>query len=146
MTENAKFCITPIDLHWIDSKSARSDLCAHGNIRVTLNDESLIDDVGPDGLSVGGHAMLDALLQYVRENNRVCPMPIYWLEVYDMLPNHGGDKPAVPLILGGWDSPALFKMLRLEEHIRYADIQGVLPEVDQYLRRLEERAWLHLGE
>jgi hypothetical protein len=90
--------------------------------------------------------MLDALLKYVRENNRVCPMPKYWLQMYEKLPHRDSNEPAVPLILGGWDSPALFKMLRLEEHIRYADTQGVLREVDQYLRGLEERAWLHIGE
>jgi hypothetical protein len=32
----------------------------------------------------------------------------------------------------------MLKMLRLEEHIRYADAHGVLPEVDRYLCGLQE--------
>ncbi len=87
---------------------------------------------------------VDELLRYVRENSRICPMPEHWQEVYRMLPE-GAGKPAVPLIPAAEDSPALFRMLRLEEHIRYADQEGVLIEVAQYLRKLDEPAWLHLS-
>jgi len=40
----------------------------------------------------------------------------------------------------------LLKILRLEEHIRYAAAHGVLEKVDRYLRRLPESEWAHLSE
>lgn len=59
----------------------------------------------------------------------------------------GGWEPPPPLILAAWsDTPALAKMLRLEEHIRYANDQGVLPEVDRYLRGLAEEDWVRFGD
>lgn len=59
----------------------------------------------------------------------------------------GGWNPALPLILAAWaDTPALVKTLRLEEHIRYAEANNVLPEVDTFLRGLAEEEWAHLGD
>jgi hypothetical protein len=75
--------------------------------------------------------LLTELLNYVRSNNRVCPIPWRWNELYQMLPGRrsvgNGWEPALPLILAAWwDTPALLKILRLEEHIRYAADKGVL--------------------
>ena len=91
------------------------------------------------------------LLQYVRANRRVCPMPSRWNELWEMLPDRKqvdtGWEPPLPLILAAWaDTPALAKILRVEEHIRYADKHGVLPEIDAFLRGLKEDEWAHLGE
>jgi len=95
--------------------------------------------------------MLKDLLDYVRENRRVCPLPQRWNELWEMLPDHkrvgNGWEPPLPLILAAWwDTPAMLKMLRLEEHIRYADAHGLLPEVDRYLRDLKEEEWAYLGD
>ncbi len=95
--------------------------------------------------------MLTALSEYVRQNGRVCPAPHRWHALWKMLPRRqrvgNGREPALPLILGAWwDTPALLKMLRLEEHIRYADAHGVLVEVDRYLRGLPENEWVHLSD
>src|SRR6266446_6264737 len=94
---------------------------------------------GPRGIP----NMLEALLEYVRKDSRVCPIPQRWNELWKMLP--GGRKvgddsaPAPPLILAAWwDTPALLKMMRLAEHIRYAEAHGVLVLVDSYLRGLPE--------
>jgi hypothetical protein len=93
---------------------------------------------------------LDALLAHIRENGRVCPIPDRWNQLCDMLPSRRrvgqGSEPPPPLILAAWDTPALIKMMRLEEHIRYAVAHGVLADIDQYLRRLPGQQWAHLGD
>jgi len=95
--------------------------------------------------------LLTELLNYVRSNNRICPVPPRWNELYQMLPGSrrvgNGWEPALPLILAAWwDTPALLKIMRLEEHIRYAADKGVLNEVDSFLRKLREEEWAHLGD
>jgi hypothetical protein len=96
--------------------------------------------------------MLDDLLTYVRADGRVCPQPARWQELWEMLPdrrrlNAGGWEPPLPVILGAWwDTPALLKLLRLEEHVRYAAHHGALSQVDAFLRSLGEKEWAHFGE
>jgi hypothetical protein len=56
-------------------------------------------------------------------------------------------EPSLPLILAAWSgTPALLKMIRLEQHIRHAEAHGVLPAVDRFLRGLPETEWAHLGD
>ena len=92
---------------------------------------------------------LEALLQYVKSDGRVCPMPNNWDVLWKMLPNRrqkssGGWEPALPLILAAWwDVSALSKMIRLAEHIQYAGDHGVLDQVDQYLRSLKPNQWAY---
>lgn len=92
---------------------------------------------------------LNSLLEYVKSEGRVCPMPNYWNELWQMLPDRkqkssGGWEPALPLILAAWwDTPALTKMVRLVEHINYAAEHGVLDEVDQFLRNLKPDQWAY---
>jgi hypothetical protein len=94
---------------------------------------------------------LTSLLEYVKAQDRVCPMPIRWDELWQMLPGRqrqGGTwEPAPPLILGAWwDTPSFAKMERLAEHINYASAHGVLANVDQFLRALPETEWAHVNE
>ena len=91
---------------------------------------------------------LKALLDYVQSDRRICPMPPEWNELWNMLPNRmrvgGSWDPPPPLILAAWwDTPYLAKILRLQEHIRYAEAHGVLEEVDNYLRSLEPEQWFY---
>lgn len=81
----------------------------------------------------------------------MCPKPTPWDRLWQMLPGRkrvgGGWDPPPPLILAAWwTTPGLAKLLRLEEHIRYAAEQGVLTEIDAYLRALPESDWAHLGD
>jgi len=56
-------------------------------------------------------------------------------------------KPPLPLILAAWhETPAMSKMFRLAEHIKWADNHGALPEVPVFLRNLREEDWHHLRE
>ena len=96
-------------------------------------------------------ASLDALLEYVKEQGRVCPVPTRWNQLFEMLPNRvhtsTARDPALPLILSGWHlSSNLEKMVRLASHVRSADKHGVLDGVDAFLRSLPETDWHHLGD
>lgn len=98
-----------------------------------------------------GRQIKEDLVRYCSENKRVCPMPSQWSALWEMLPNRKragtGWEPALPLILGAWyETPALPKMLRLKEHIDWAEQHGVLDEVDKFLRSLTESEWAHIGE
>ncbi|MFQ5736169.1 MAG: hypothetical protein ACE5GY_04815 [Thermodesulfobacteriota bacterium] len=93
---------------------------------------------------------IDSLIEYVKSEGRVCPMPTYWNELWQMLPDRkqkssGGWEPPAPLILAAWAAPALSKMIRLVEHINYAAEYGVLDEVDTYLRSLKPDQWAYGG-
>jgi hypothetical protein len=105
----------------------------------------------------GATEMLDdnpqlvSLLDYVKADGRVCPMPIRWQELWEMLPGRERRgmawEPPAPLILGEWwSTPSFAKVERLAEQIRYAHTHGVLAEVDGFLRGLPEAEWAHLGE
>lgn len=92
-----------------------------------------------------------SLIAFCRQNNRVCPQPTRWQDLYELLPNKkrvaGGWEPALPLILAAWhDTPALLKMLRLAEHVEWAEKHGFLDKVATYLRTLPEDDWHHIGE
>jgi hypothetical protein len=92
---------------------------------------------------------VEALLTFVTEEGRVCPMPQQWNQLWEMLPDRkrvgNGWEPPPPLILAAWhDTPAMAKVLRLREHIEYASSKGVLAEVERFLRALPVTAWLHV--
>ena len=95
--------------------------------------------------------MLTELLDYAQANRRVCPQPQKWNELWELLPHKkrvgNGWEPALPLILAAWwETPALLKILRLREHIVYAEAHGVLVDVERFLKGLPEEDWAHLGD
>jgi hypothetical protein len=95
------------------------------------------------------HETTESLIAYCRENNRVCPMPQRWNALWQMLHKAGSEhgRPSAPLILAAWhDTPAMFKMIRLAEHIEWADKFGDIEQVSAFLRGLPEEDWFHLGE
>jgi len=94
---------------------------------------------------------IEQIFAEVRKNNRVCPKPQKWQQLYEMLPNKkrkgAGWEPSLPLILAAWsETPAISKMLRLREHIEWAEAQGCLEKVASFLRELPEDQWHHIGE
>jgi hypothetical protein len=91
---------------------------------------------------------LKSLLDYCAENQRICPQPKKWNELWELLPNRvrngSGWEPALPLILAAWyDTPAMLKMLRLREHIEWAKSHEALDLIDKFLRDLPETEWYH---
>jgi len=94
---------------------------------------------------------IEELLVEIQKNNRVCPNPIYWNDLYTLLlntsQNNGDRAPSPPLILAAWhDSPPIFKMARLQEHIKWADQHGAIKAVESYLLSLSEEQWFHIGD
>jgi hypothetical protein len=96
-------------------------------------------------------APLEVLLRYCRQNGRVCPMPLEWKALYEMLPNKNrvgaGWEPPPPLILGAWyDASDEAKMQRLADHIIWAEQHGSFARVESHLHNLREESWYHLGD
>jgi hypothetical protein len=96
-------------------------------------------------------ATIEEVLTETQKNNRVCPQPQKWQELYEMLPDKkrkgAGWEPALPLILAAWwDTPAMSKMLRLREHLEWAEAHGCLEQIFSFLRALPEGQWQHIGD
>ena len=90
---------------------------------------------------------LDDVLEEVRRNNRVCPLPTVWMRIHALLPNKPPHLPPVPATREAWSrTPALQKRARLREHLEWAAAQGVLPQIHEVLRALPENKWHHMGE
>jgi len=90
---------------------------------------------------------LEALLEYTKDDGRICPNPREWAALWEMLPDKKrigpSWEPPIPLILSvRRKTPLPAKAMLLEEHIRYAAEHGVLDEIDAYLRALEPGQWL----
>ena len=92
----------------------------------------------------------DTLWEFCTSNNRVCPMPPEWNDLYQILNNTkrvgtGYELPA-PLILGAWGNTSnIEKQERLKIHIKWAEKQNQIKEVGKYLRKLPEDKWVHFG-
>ena len=96
-------------------------------------------------------ATLEQALAEAQKNQRVCPQPGKWQELYDLLPGKrrvgSGWEPPLPLILAAWwDTPALPKILRLREHLEWAFAKGNIDGVYDFMCQLPESEWHHVGE
>lgn len=84
----------------------------------------------------------------LKESNRICPIPKHWNKMYEMLKGKRrvgfGWEPSLPLILAAWyDTPLISKHLRFREQLEWAEKQGQLEEIIEYLDTLQEEDWLH---
>jgi hypothetical protein len=90
---------------------------------------------------------IDQMLMFVQQDERVCPRPIHWVQLYRMLsrPDPSGELqgPPPPLLGGGENEPPLLKILRLKEQILWAAAHGALDDVHRFLAGLREEDWLH---
>ena len=94
---------------------------------------------------------LGSIWEYCTSNNRVCPMPMKWNDLYQMLHDTkqigAGYEPSIPLILGAWGNTSdNEKQERLKIHIKWAKDHDQLDEIGNYLRALKEEDWAHFGE
>lgn len=94
-------------------------------------------------------ASVTEVLAEARRNNRVCPQPRAWQALYEMLPakrqvEHGWEPPP-PLTGSAWArTPALAKRMCLRDHIEWAERQGCLDEVFDFLKALPEDGWHYM--
>ena len=88
---------------------------------------------------------LEELKIYVKSNNRICPIPIKWLRMYELIQRHsvGKIKPnLMPLILGGWEASDDEKRDRLESQIEFSFKNSVLfSRISNYLLNLKDNDW-----
>jgi hypothetical protein len=95
---------------------------------------------------------LQNLTDYAKTNGRVCPQPMKWNELWEILPDrkrtNGYEwEPAVPLILGAWWGASVpAKRSRFQEHLIWAESKGVLDKVRVFLENLSENEWFHENE
>lgn len=86
-----------------------------------------------------------------RRNNRVCPRPERWQEMFALLPPRktlrGTQQPPMPPLGPAWAvTPPLTKRLCFREHIEWAETQGVLESIMSFMQTMPETDWLHMGE
>lgn len=89
---------------------------------------------------------MEDLLEYVKSNGRICPMPPAWAKLQKILNQIETDEKApVALILGGWHySSNLEKMVCLAQQIEYASNHSHLESVDSFLRQLTDDEWHYI--
>lgn len=86
-----------------------------------------------------------------RLNNRVCPQPARWQQLYDMLPekkhSSAGWEPPPPLIDAAWQgTPSIPKRMCFREHLEWAATHGCLQQVFTFMKSLPETEWHHMGD
>ena len=86
-----------------------------------------------------------------RRNNRLCPKPLAWQRLYEMLPDKSqgqrGWQPPAPLTGSAWSStPSLAKRMCLRDHIEWAESHDCLDAVYSFLKDLPEEEWHHMGD
>lgn len=91
---------------------------------------------------------VDQVFAVATENDRVCPQPQKWQQLYNILPNklrkEAGWEPPLPLILAAWWSTSpIAKRSRLQEHIEWAATHGCLNQVHDFMKSLSEENWHH---
>jgi hypothetical protein len=91
---------------------------------------------------------VDELMVTARRNNRVCPRPSLWSQLYSTL---GGGRHAdlapPPVERSIWTKLSdLQKRLRLRQQIEWAERHGKLEVVGKFIENLAEGDWLHMGD
>jgi len=91
---------------------------------------------------------LEHLEQFCRSSGRVCPLPVYWVRLWEMIAKASPDnEPPLPLILAALNETThLDRMVRLVEQLEHAEKNGTLDAVDSYLRELPLSRWLRSAE
>jgi hypothetical protein len=95
-------------------------------------------------------ATLDEVLAESTKGGRICPQPNKWNELWELLPNKqrkgAGWEPSLPLILAAWhDTPHMMKIIRFQEHIRWAATHGKLDQIYDFITSLKPEEW-YLGK
>ncbi len=94
---------------------------------------------------------LGELIQYSKINERICPQPQQWNELWNILVDKkqkgSGWEPSLPLILADWwDSSVQSKQERFTQHLKWAADHDQIEEISIYLFNLQEVDWFHLND
>jgi hypothetical protein len=90
----------------------------------------------------------DDAMVLARRNNRVCPQPPLWEQLYLLLEgDRYADLPPPPTQRWMWSKLSnLQRRLRFREHIEWADRHGRLEQMARFMEALAEEDWVHMGE
>jgi len=106
---------------------------------------------GPAGTPQAQRVTVDSVMVEARRNNRVCPLPLQWQVMYDLLPTtvrpDGKRVPTPPLAGLAWhQTPSLSKRTCLREQVEWAATQGCLGTIQSFFGSLQEDEWHHMGD
>lgn len=89
----------------------------------------------------------DQLMVRARRNNRVCPRPPKWTQLYRDLggPRHP-DLPPPPVDWIWTQLSSLQKRLFFREYLEWAEQHGKLQHVALFMDMLAETDWVHMGD
>lgn len=87
------------------------------------------------------------LMVQARRNNRVCPRPPKWTQLYRDLggPRHA-DLPPPPVDWLWNKLSSLQKRLFFREYLEWAEQHGKLQDVAWFMETLAEADWVHMGD
>jgi hypothetical protein len=90
----------------------------------------------------------DALMVIARRNNRVCPKPARWSELYRVLEGtRYVDLEPPPVEHWIWSKLSdLQRRLRFREHVEWAERHGKLSTLARFMDGLSEADWQHMSE
>jgi hypothetical protein len=113
-------------------------------------DIPLLHDVvsRPEQQRIGGRWTADDVMALARRNNRVCPRPLLWAALYELVEgDRYADLSPPPVQPWTWKTLSnLQRRLRFRDHIAWADRHGKLDALARYLEALAEPDWVHMGE
>lgn len=94
---------------------------------------------------------LPEIIELCKINNRICPQPQKWNDLWKLLKNKKrvgtAWEPSLPLILAAWyHTSDYLKKERLMVHISWAKKENQLSEIFDFLNRLNESDWHHENE
>jgi hypothetical protein len=97
------------------------------------------------------HVTIEQATNESRRNNRICPQPQEWQQLYHMLPGKKqmsrGSEPQAPLTGSAWGvTTDMAKRMCLRDHLEWAERKGCLDEIFAFLKSLPEEGWYHAGE
>ena len=87
----------------------------------------------------------ESIKSFLKENRFVCPLPIEWNEIYQLI-----NKPQIdpPLILGAWHHTSKNdKKIRFLKHALHASRdKETMKKLSTYLENLNNENWLSLND
>ena len=94
---------------------------------------------------------LEDVLLEARRNNRVCPQPAKWQQLYQMLTvnsqqDAGSALPPPPNGTAWLETPPLAKRMHFRDQVEWAATHQCIEDVLSFLKRLPESHWYHMGE
>jgi len=80
-------------------------------------------------------------------NDRICPQPQHWNQIWNIITSKTDKKVSAPLILAAWwVTSDEEKLERFVYHINIAQRLNELEQVKKYIGSLNESDWHHKGE